>query len=787
MMTEQTGPGWQDAAGRQVQKNSIKGTQTKICRAELLAPAGNYDCFLAAVHAGADAVYLAGKKFGARAAADNFNESELISAIRYAHLFGRRVYLTVNTLLKDDELDGLAAYLRPYVDAGLDAVIVQDFGVLSVIRREFPALAVHCSTQMTITDEWGVRLAMELGASRVVPARELTLSEIKGMKEACPDMELECFIHGAMCYSYSGQCLMSSMIGGRSGNRGSCAQPCRLPYDVELPEASSYLKQSKQSGMMGDCQRSGTVFREAYPLSLKDLCAVRLIPELIDAGIDSFKIEGRMKNPEYCAGVTAVYRAVMDRCFKTGKAAQGVTDEELALLRGLYVRSEIGEGYYCSQIGRQMLTQDKPGYRGCEESVLTALRERYLERSPVLYAAMELELKIGTKARLTVRCGPVEVTCTGDIVQAAEKKPMAEEELKRRLAKTGGTPFLVKEIQILMKEPVFLPVGRLNELRREALSRMEEALLAHYDEEQSKERRHVFVQKEHPVQPSENRRGNLAGVLTQEQFAACTAHPFVQGICAPVEVYEACWRKQGGRHTEKTYYLSLPRILRRQDIQRLEGKIRVLAEEGAPVRGIYVHTAGEYRYAVSLSEIFGKRPQEFLFGSPFLYCMNTETVRFWQNRMCALSLPYELSEHEIYALLRRTGQAGVSGLEMPVYGHIPMMITANCIMRSFDRKNCPNTGEQIRLKDRTGKRMYVRTECGHCLNTIYNSVPLSMHKHMQKLQKLYDEGVLGALMWNFTVEGAEQTTKVLDRYLNADTDAWTPGTYTNGHFQRGVV
>lgn len=784
-MKELAETGLRDAAGKQAQKNSIQGVRTKMRRTELLAPAGNYDCFLAAVHAGADAVYLAGKQFGARAAADNFDESELISAIRYAHLFDRRVYLTVNTLLKDSELDGLAAYLKPYVETGLDAVIVQDFGVLSVIRREFPALAVHCSTQMTITDEWGVRLAGELGASRVVPARELTLSEIRRIKEGCPDMELECFIHGAMCYSYSGQCLMSSLIGGRSGNRGSCAQPCRLPYDVEFVKALPDRKKPDRTGFTGNGVGSDTVFGEVYPLSLKDLCTVQLIPELIEAGIDSFKIEGRMKKPEYCAGVTAVYRAVMDRCFKEGKAAQGVTEEELAMLRGLYIRSEIGEGYYRSRIGRQMLTQDKPGYRGCEESVLKELRERYLERSPVLCAEMELELRSGTKARLTVRCGRVEVTCTGDIVQAAEKKPMTEEELKRRLAKTGGTPFFIKEIQILMTEPVFLPVGRLNELRREALSCMEEALLASYDEERGKESLHVSVKKEPLDMPfSENRRGNLAGVLTQEQFAACAAHPFVQGICAPVEVYEACWRKQDG---EKRCYLSLPRILRMKDIQRLESKIRRLAEEGAPVCGIYVHTAGEYRYALSLAGIFGKKPQEFLFGSPFLYCMNTETVRFWQNRMCALSLPYELSGREIYALLRRAEQAGVSGFEMPVYGHIPMMITANCIRRSFDQKNCPGSEKQIRLKDRTGKRMYVRTECGYCLNTIYNSVPLSMHKHMQKLQKLYDDGMLGALTWNFTVESAEQTTNVLDRYLNADTDAWAPGTYTNGHFQRGVI
>lgn len=774
------------AAAKQAHKNSIQGTQAKPRRPELLAPAGNYDCFLAAVHAGADAVYLAGKQFGARAAADNFDESGLISAIRYAHLFGRRVYLTVNTLLKDEELDGLAAYLIPYVDAGLDAVIVQDLGVLSVIRREFPALAVHCSTQMTITDEWGVRLAMELGASRVVPARELTLPEIQRMKEAYPDVELECFIHGAMCYSYSGQCLMSSLIGGRSGNRGFCAQPCRLPYDVEYSEALPDLKQPKQTGVPGNSRRSNAALRGVYPLSLKDLCTVQLIPELIGAGIDSFKIEGRMKSPEYCAGVTSVYRAVIDRCFTDKTAAKVVTDEELALLRGLYVRSEIGEGYYCSQIGKQMLTQDKPGYRGCEESVLTMLRERYLERSPSLYVSMELELKTGHAVRLTVRSGPVEVSCTGDIVQAAEKKPMTAEELERRLSKTGGTPFSVKEVQILMTEPVFLPVGRLNELRREALSRMEEALLAHYEEERSKERRHTAAQKEHPVRSLESGRGHLAGVLTQEQFAACAAHPLIQGICAPVEVYEACWRTQAG-HAAKAHYLSLPRILRRKDLPRLERKIRALAEEGAPVSGIYVHTAGEYRYAVSLAEAFGKRPQEFLFGSPFLYCMNAETARFWQDRVCALSLPYELSEREIYALLRRAGQMGVSGLEMPVYGHIPMMITANCIIRSFDQKNCPNSGTQIRLKDRTGKRMYVRTECGTCLNTIYNSVPLSMHKHMQKMQKLYDDGMLGALTFNFTVESAEQTTNVLDRYLHADTEAWAPGTYTNGHFQRGVI
>lgn len=795
-------------------------------RPELLAPAGNYECFLAAVHAGADAVYLAGKQFGARAAADNFDEDELIAAIRYAHLFGRRVYMTVNTLLKEDELSGLSDYLKPYADAGLDAVIVQDFGVLSVIQREFPDLAVHCSTQMTITDEWGVRLAKELGAVRVVPARELSIAEIRHMKQTCPDMELECFVHGAMCYCYSGQCLMSSMIGGRSGNRGACAQPCRLPYDVEIAVEGIGSEQRQRSG--AKAQRSDVMMQRsaakmgqgAYPLSLKDLCAVELIPELIEAGIDSFKIEGRMKHAEYCAGVTAVYRAVIDRFLTDGEKAQGVTKEELSLLRGLYVRSGIGDGYYHCQAGGHMLTQDKPGYRGCDESVLAMLRTRYVEQRSEIPVRMTLSMTIGEAARLTVCHDETEVTCEGDLVQAAANKPLTADELKKRLQKTGGTPFLAEEIQISMTEAVFMPVGRINELRRKALAAMEEALLAQYQSARMKERQkaqpiptELAGQAEQPM-PTElteqagqacritqqqkglswgekGGRGYLAVADTKEQLAVCAAHPLLNGVCADVYVYEAYWRdarhgRESGGQT-KSYYLYLPRILRKKDTERMETAIRSLVQNGAPIDGIYVHTAGEYRYALSLTEMLGKKPEEFLYGSPFLYCMNTESALFWQKRMRSLSMPYELCEREVYAFLKQAERTGVSGLEMPVYGHIPMMVTANCIVRSFDKERCPQPEARIWLKDRMGQRMYVKTECGCCLNTIYNSVPLSMHKHMPKLQKLYEDGMLGAFTLGFTVESAERTKEVLDLYRHPKEDAWAPGSYTNGHFQRGVV
>lgn len=245
-------------------------------RVELLAPAGNPEGFYGAIHAGADAVYLGGERFGARAYADNFTAEEIIACIRYAHIWGRRVYLTVNTLVKETEFEELFPYLQPLYKAGLDGVIVQDIGVFCFIRDHFPGLELHVSTQMTLTGTYGAELLKEMGAVRIVPARELSLSEIRELKTAT-GLQVETFIHGAMCYCYSGQCLFSSILGGRSGNRGRCAQPCRLPFQVE---------------------HEGKTSAVCYPLSLKDMCTIEHIPELLDAGIDSFKIEGRMKKPE---------------------------------------------------------------------------------------------------------------------------------------------------------------------------------------------------------------------------------------------------------------------------------------------------------------------------------------------------------------------------------------------------------------------------------------------------------------------------------------------------------
>ncbi len=271
---------------------------------ELLAPAGDYACFMAAINAGADAVYLGGTKFGARAYANNFSQDEIAEALRVAHLFHRKIYLTVNTLVKESEMPELVPYIAPLYEAGLDGVIVQDIGVLKVLREHFPALALHASTQMTVTGVYGAQFVKSLGVSRVVPARELSLDEIRDIKEET-GLEVECFIHGAMCYAYSGQCLFSSILGGRSGNRGRCAGPCRLPYTDENK-------------------------KQLYPLSLKDMYTLPMIPKLIEAGIDSFKIEGRMKKPEYVAGVTAVYRKYIDQYLSApDRKFQIAKDDEL--------------------------------------------------------------------------------------------------------------------------------------------------------------------------------------------------------------------------------------------------------------------------------------------------------------------------------------------------------------------------------------------------------------------------------------------------------------------------
>jgi len=309
-------------------------------KVEILSPAGSYDSLMAAIAAGADAVYIGGTKFGARAYADNLDEEMMLKVIDYVHLHGRKIYLTVNTLLKEQELQReLYEYLLPYYKCGIDAVIVQDLGVLKFVKEHFPDLPIHASTQMTITDVLGAKAMEKQGVERIVTSREMHLDEIKEISENT-NVEIESFVHGALCYCYSGQCLYSSLIGGRSGNRGQCAQPCRLPYKVQGERDAKYV------------------------LSLKDICTLEYIPELIEAGIYSFKIEGRMKKPEYVALVTAMYRKYVDLYFKVGKKDFRVDPKDKEKLLDLYNRGGSHGGYYHTHNGKEMVSLERPNHAG---------------------------------------------------------------------------------------------------------------------------------------------------------------------------------------------------------------------------------------------------------------------------------------------------------------------------------------------------------------------------------------------------------------------------------------
>ena len=494
---------------------------------EILAPAGSYAAFRAALNAGADAVYAGGARFGARAFAENFTEDELIQAIREAHFYGRKFYLTVNTLLKDREIADLYDYLAPFYKNGLDAVIVQDMGVVEYIRTYFPNLDIHASTQMTITGAFGAKFAESCGMTRVVPARELSLSEIRQIREQT-GLEIECFVHGALCYCYSGQCLLSSLIGGRSGNRGQCAQPCRLPYAFDASSSRD----------------------PKYYLSPKDICTLEIIPDLVEAGIDSFKIEGRMKKPEYVAAVTAMYRKYADLYLRKGRKGFHVAEEDRRMLLDLYNRGGFSEGYYHAHNGREMISLDRPNHAGVpalkvryqkgrklfatvltqlhpgdvlelaggkndhtmgtsasvgeeisflvskgisfpkgsvirrirNESLICNIRKDIIDSSLQLPAEGAFILKVGEPAVLQVFSRGVRYQAESEErVQSARNQPTGEERIRAQLMKTGGSEFCFRNIEITMDRNVFMPIQQINAIRRDALAGLKEKILAGYE------------------------------------------------------------------------------------------------------------------------------------------------------------------------------------------------------------------------------------------------------------------------------------------------------------------
>ena len=755
---------------------------------ELLAPAGDYGCFQAALKAGADAVYIGGQEYGARAYAGNFSRDEVLSALDEAHFYGKKIYLTVNTLMKQEELDRLADFIAPFYEAGLDAVIVQDVGALCVLGKNFPHLPLHASTQMTITDAAGAEALKRLGIVRVVPARELSLEEAALLKKES-GLEVEVFIHGAMCYCYSGQCLFSSMLGGRSGNRGRCAQPCRQPYRI----------------------RSQKTGKACYPLSLKDMCTIDLIPELMDAEIDSFKIEGRMKRAEYVAGVTDVYRRRIDEYLENPQKKREVPPQDRKLLSTLYVRSGLGNGYLKKHNGRDMITLDQPGYAGCEEGELTEIRSRILERTMELPVSLTAELEAGKPFRLTAMAGKEMVCLEGETVQRAQKRPLGEEEVRRQLAKTGGSGFRAEKITVRMEGEVFLPVKAINELRRSALEKLRAGRIADCrrqsgtDAETEKDAPSglAAVSSARPepapslTQPelSEKRPAPCslsASVTTLPQFLACLN----AGVSRIYVSYAAMsGEMENGLKAAKAdgilaeIFLSLPVILRAETREQMK-RVKALLDTGL-FDGAQTPSPSGLMW---LKENGWKGKIAF---DHRIYIWNRQTWEYWSADMDTYCAPLELNGRDVLAL--PSPEEGKRGRkEILVYGRIPMMVTANCIRKTAGE--CPKdvrpekgakaeardgrTGKELLLIDRYQAEFPVVTDCRFCVNVIYNSVPLSLHGFLGDLA----ESGAAFLRLDFLEESGKETEKILRLFENglSGKQAQPEYAFTTGHFRKGA-
>ncbi len=752
-------------------------------RVELLAPAGNVEGFYGAVHAGADAVYLGGSRFGARAYAENFTDAELVECIRYGHLLGRRIYLTVNTLLKEEELNELYDYLNPFYEAGLDAVIVQDLGVLRYIRRYFPMLELHASTQMTLCSYYGAELLRELGVCRIVPARELSLQELSEIKNRT-GMELETFIHGAMCYCYSGQCLFSSILGGRSGNRGRCAQPCRLPYRVRTGREQ--------------CET-------CYPMSLKDMCTIEYIPQLIEAGIDSFKIEGRMKKPEYAAGVTAVYRRYIDSYYdlreRYGKeqAAERyrVSQEDLDRLSNLYIRSEKQEGYYFRHNGRDMVTLSDPAYSGNDEKLLAEIRTRYLEEKLRLPVEVSGSFVTGMPAEVTLQTGEVSVTVQGATVDQAQKQPVTVENVRKQLGKMGDSAFFPEHMELKVGEDAFYPLKQINELRREAILALERSLL---EENSHKCQEDGLLQKKGNLPVPKEFQAGQAEEADGISVDRCGAKGEPTGISVSVMTLEQLYgvtdyfTTSSGTHLKRLYldgdlllehgeavslcegiqdtvelYIALPYILRQEDDGSREA-LSALIDRFPFFRGVLARSLDGLAFA--------RRKGYCNRLDANVYCWNSMSLEELQSMTAGFCLPLELKSGEQRRLLEAGKRLfGGGKFEKLVYGRIPMMITANCLLKTTG--NCrPEDHRRTVLVDRYHKEFPVMRNCRHCLNVIYNSVPLSLHQGLDVWREKAD------IRLDFTMETGRDTRQILEGVL--DKGALPYKEYTTGHEKRGV-
>lgn len=800
-------------------------------RVEILAPAGSMECLKAAITAGADAVYTGGALFGARAYAHNLTEEELLEAIDYVHLHGRRLYLTVNTLIKDREMEKqMYDYLLPYYRQGLDAVIVQDIGLFRFIRKHFPDLSIHASTQMTLTGVDGAKFLEKEGAQRIVTSRELSMAEVKKIADET-ELEIESFVHGALCYCYSGQCLFSSFIGGRSGNRGQCAQPCRLLY--RTPEAK----------------------RPQYLLSLKDICTLELIPEMIESGIYSFKIEGRMKKPEYAAAVAFQYRKYADLYLKYYEECPAeedpaayamkkyrVREEDRQMLLDLYNRGGFHTGYYHTQNGREMISLNRPNHAGvpavkvlakkgrnvtakaltdlypqdiielpmrkgrekadnytCKDAVrkgmnvqipvfadtpfkrdeiwmrtrnstlIDTLREEFVNGKIKERICGTFRLYPQEKATLTVKCRDAEITVAGEKAQEALSQPMSRERIEKQLRKTGNTEFEFSFLKTEIGEKVFLPMQSLNELRREALETLEKVICEKY--RRSGEVKDPEEDKTELSMEEEVLSGWTASVRTAEQMEVILEEEAIGRIYVDCTMFPRIW--------EKDSYVEWIT------------KVHAAGKEIYLVMPYIFRERTRKQYEAAYNRIFGAgwdgiliaNYESFAFLKEHgytgrimtdynLYEFNQESRKFWKEKgVFEFTAPVELTERELQDLRVKDG-------EVIVYGYLPMMISAGCIQKTT--RGCLKKSGQTTITDRYRNPFVVKNECDYCYNILYNYVPLYLGDRMEEVYQIGP----GRIRLMFTTERQQEVRQILSAYFEGK--ELPEGTYTRGHWKRGI-
>ena len=698
---------------------------------ELLAPAGNLEILKGVIESGADAVYVGGSMFGARAYANNFTEEELLEAIDFAHLRGVKVYLTVNTLIKNSEFSKLYDYLLVYYKRGLDAVIVQDIGVVKAIHEYFPSMEIHTSTQMTVTGADGVRFLSQFGVTRVVMAREVSLAEMKRIHEET-GMELEAFVHGALCYSYSGQCLFSSILGGRSGNRGRCAQPCRLPYTVEGK-------------------------KDEYILSLKDMCGIKALDKLHDAGVYSLKIEGRMKQLEYACGVVKYYRSYID-------SKKPVSDADYDRIKALGNRCGFTDRYYFDHNGSDMVTYVKPNFVSNAAEPSPEKRKLSIEG--------ELVLREGEPGSLTVKRGDVTYKASIEPVSAALKAPLDKKAAIDRINKTGDTDFEFSHIKAQIGENVFVPNGALNKLRRDAISGLCDKLLKKYyrNDERYTDMSRLTVLPEHVVKSDAahdeaiNDYTTICSCMTRAQLDTLISYECFDVFYLDFDMYD---RKnliqqfaddvQSLTKRNKKVYLMLPTIFRADSSDyfvTIAKKLDNVSFEGFVVKN--------YEELYLTENLFtGKK----VILDHNMYTFNdVSKSAFFEHGVSGDTVPLELNSKEI---MHRNN----IGSQMIVYGYYPLMTTANCVHKNT--KGCDKKQKLIYLKDRYNKSFAVCNNCKECYNTIYNSLPTMLTKNISKLK----EAGIRSFRYSFTIETPKQIKAVMDDKV---------AEYTNGHYKRGV-